>query len=393
MLTREQNDRLTRVGPGTPCGNLMRHYWQALFPVGELLGKQRKKRVRILGEDLVVYRKDDDGFGAVAEKCPHRNASMYFGFIEPDGLRCAYHGWKYDGTSGSCIDRPFETTPPHAGIRIATYPVQEISGLLFIYMGPDPENAPLLPRWDVLARDDRPKKILVMPVHNCNWLQIQENTADSVHTYYLHGHMSMLENLPTLDTGAFFYRAIASYDWSTSEWGIEKSIAYGGERPEIEIRPPLIFPNILRIPEGPVEAIHFRIPIDDEHTGIIWIGLMPEGSAEVTDNRSIPYTIEIDPPNQTVETVNLDTFYGQDRVVWETQGVIADRSTEILGASDRGIVLFRRMLEEQIDRVEAGELPTVATLRDPAKNVCIEFENQTRPWTASDLAAGAVQMT
>jgi 5,5'-dehydrodivanillate O-demethylase len=258
---------------------------------------------------------------------------------------------------------------------------------LFVYMGPDPAQAPLLPNWDVLARTDRPKKIRMMPRHTCNWLQITENTADSVHTYFLHGHMSKLLDLPTLATGAFFYRPIESYDWSVSEWGVEKTIVYGGDRPEVEIRPPLVFPNILRIPEGPVEALHFRIPVDDEHTDIIWIGLMPAGSGELTDGRSIPYEIEIDPPGVTVETVSLDTFYGQDRVVWETQGVIADRSNEVLGASDRGIVMYRRMLSEQIDRVVEGKDPTVAVVRDPAHNVCIEFQNQTRPWTADDRAA------
>lgn len=384
MLTPEQNQRLTQVGPGTPCGNLLRRYWQALCPVGELLGATRKKRVRILGENLVVFRKDDGAFSAVAEQCPHRNASLYFGFIEPDGIRCCYHGWKYDGTTGACIERPFEATAGHAGIRLPTYPVQELSGLLFVYMGADAAKAPLLPRWDVLARTDRPKKILVMPVHRCNWLQIHENTADSVHTYYLHGHMSKVLNLPTFATGSFFYRPIESYDWSVSRWGIEKRLVYGGDEPEIEIRPPMLFPNLLRIPEGPVEALHFRIPIDDEHTSIIWIGLLPEGSAPLTDGRHIPYTIEVDPPNMTVENVSLETFYGQDRVVWETQGMIADRTHETLGASDRGIVLYRRMLAEQIDRVERGEDPTVAVVRDAAENECITFENSTRPWTALD---------
>ncbi len=389
MLSKEQNDRLARVGPGTPCGELMRRYWQAVCPVGELLGERRKKRVRLLGENLVVYRKDDGTFAAVAEGCPHRNASLYFGFIEPDGIRCCYHGWKYDGTTGACVDRPFEKAAPPSTLRLATYPIQELSGVLFIYMGPDPANAPLLPRWDVLARTDRPKFIRMMPRHACNWLQITENTADSVHTYYLHGHMSKLMNLPTLSVGSFFYRPIESYDWSVSDWGVEKTIVYGGELPEVEIRPPLVFPNILRIPEGPVEALHFRIPVDDEHTDIIWIGLMPPGSAEITDDRHIPYVIEVDPPGLTVENVSLDTFYGQDRVVWETQGAIADRSHETLGASDRGIVLYRRMLAEQIDRVAAGNDPTIAVLRDPAKNTCIEFENQTRPWTADDRAAAA----
>ena len=387
MLTGEQNERLTRVGPGTPCGALLRRYWQALCPAGELAGAQRKKRVRILGEDLVVYRKDDGSFAAVAEQCPHRNASLYFGFIEPDGIRCCYHGWKYDAVSGACTERPFEPKGAHAGIRLRTYPVEALSGLLFAYMGPDPERAPLLPRWDVLARTDRPKTIDVLPVHHCNWLQIQENTADSVHTYYLHGHLSQVLNLPSLDRGAYFYRPIVSYDFAISEWGVEKTIVYGGERPEIEIRPPLLFPNILRVPAGPTETLHFRVPINDERTRVIMVTLQAAGSAEVTNDADVTFTVAGDPPGHSIDTADLSTFLMQDRVVWETQGAVADRSRETLGASDRGIVLFRRMLAEQIDLVEAGGDPTIAVVRDPARNQCIEFENQSRPWTASDRAA------
>jgi 5,5'-dehydrodivanillate O-demethylase oxygenase subunit len=331
MLTREQNERLTKVGPGTPCGELLRRYWHVLCPVGELLGSQRKQRVRMLGEDLVVYRKDDGSFVA---------------------------------GSG----------------RETLYPVQQLSGLLFVYMGPNPENAPLLPRWDVLADTERPKKILVMPVHTCNWLQIQENTVDTVHTYYLHGHMSEIEKLPTLEISPFFYRPIESYDYAVGKWGIEKSVVYGGNKPEAVTFPPMLFPNILRITEGPVDSLHFRVPVDDEHTRIIWIGLLPQSVGAVCRDEEIPYTIEFDPPGVRVEDVSLDTFYGQDRIVWETQGRIADRTRETLGASDRGIVLFRRMLDEQIRRVEHGDEPDVAVFRDPESNRVLDFDYITKSW-------------
>jgi 5,5'-dehydrodivanillate O-demethylase len=381
MLTREQNERLTRVGPGTPGGELLRRYWHVLCPTKELAHDVDRKRIRILGEDLLVFRDAQGAFRCVQERCPHRSASLYFGFIEPDGIRCCYHGWKYDCVTGQCTERPFETTPPHEGIKLKSYPVEALGGLLFVYMGPDPATAPLLPRWDVLARTDKGKQILVMPDHHCNWLQIQENTADSVHTYYLHGHRAAMLNGGAPDrVSAFFYRPITSYDWKTSRWGVEKMVEYGGDRPEIEVRPPLIFPNILRIPEGPVEALHFRVPIDDEWTRIIWIGLyagIPGGEIGPPDR--VPYTVALDPHGVTVETVDITTFYGQDRVVWETQGTITDRSVETLGASDRGIVLFRRMLAEQIDRVERGEEPDVAVVRDPAQNECITFD-VTTPW-------------
>lgn len=377
MLTQEQNDRLTQVGPGKPCGELLRRYWQALCPSGEITQDNPKKRVRILGEDLLVYRGEDGELVCIDEHCAHRRASLFFGFIEPDGIRCCYHGWKYD-RQGKCVERPFEPRSATERVMLRTYPLAELGGLLFVYMGPDPTRAPLLPRWDVLARTDGRRSIVVLPVHDCNWLQIQENTVDSVHTYYLHGHMSVVKKLPTLAQGRYFYRPIRSYDWAVCDWGVEKTVVYGGERPEIEIRPPLIFPNVLRIPEGPVEAMHFRVPIDDTHTRIFWVGFRPNRD-DTTANGETTFTYEPDKP-LAFDDGDVQTFYGQDRVVWETQGAIFDRTQETLGASDRGIAMFRRMLAEQIDLVERGEDPKVAVVRDPAKNSIIVFESATRPY-------------
>jgi 5,5'-dehydrodivanillate O-demethylase oxygenase subunit len=377
MLTTEQNERLTKVGPGTPCGELLRRYWQPLCPAGEITESNPKKRVRILGEDLLVYRTHEGTLSCIAEHCPHRRASLYFGFIEPGGIRCCYHGWKYDG-AGACIERPFER---HTGnVRVRSYPVQQLGGLLFVYMGPDPSRAPLVPRWDVLVREGGKRNIVVMPIHDCNWLQIQENTVDSVHTYYLHGHMSIVKNLPTLAYGGYFYRPITSYDWKVCEWGIEKTLTYGGDKPELEVRPPLIFPNILRIPEGPIEALHFRVPVDDTHTRIIWVGYRTakDGGPSPTDEQT-PFEYEKDVPVDYDDPSILQTFYGQDRIVWETQGQTCDRTKETLGASDRGIVMYRKMLAEQIDRVERGEEPNVAVVRDSSENHMIVFESASRP--------------
>ena len=377
MLTKEQNERLTAVGPGTPGGALLRRYWQALCPAAELTSDRPKKRVRVLGEDLLVYRNAEGQAFCIAEYCPHRHASLFFGFIEPEGIRCCYHGWKFD-CEGQCTEQPFENAASAKRIKVDAYPVEELGGLLFVYMGPDPKRAPLLPRWDVLARNDAARTIIMLPTHDCNWLQIQENTVDSTHTYYLHGHMSIVNNLPTIAQAGYFHRPITAYDWRVCDWGIEKTVTYGGDNPETEIRPPLIFPNILRIPEGPVEALHLRVPIDDEHTRIIWIGLRRGSAPGATTYQYVP-----DKP-MTYDESEIQTFYGQDRVVWETQGKIYDRSTEHLGASDRGIVMFRRMLAEQIDRVERGEDPTVAVVKDPAQNNSIVFESATRPAFDSD---------
>jgi 5,5'-dehydrodivanillate O-demethylase len=380
MLSKEMNERLTQVGPGTPGGELLRRYWQAVCPKDEITEANPKKRIRILGEDLLLYRTPDGRIVCTEEHCAHRRASLFFGFIEEDGIRCCYHGWKYN-SEGKCIERPYE---PREVVEICmrTYPIEELGGLLFVYMGPDLAKAPPLPKWDVLARNDGKRSIVIMPTHDCNWLQIQENTIDSVHTYYLHGHMSAVKNLPTMDMGRYFYRPIVGYDFGISEWGIDKSITYGGDRPEVEVRPPLIFPNVLRIPEAQIEALHFRIPIDDTHTRIIWCGFRP-GAEHSVKGEIVKYTYEPERPMGWGDE-DLATFYGQDRVVWETQGAIVDRSKEHLGASDRGIMMFRKMLAEQIQRVAEGKDPTVAVVKPENRDKIIVFENASKPYSDTD---------
>ena len=140
----------------------------------------------LLSEDLVAYRGEDGSFGCVAERCAHRGCSLYYGFVEGNAIRCAYHGWKF-APDGSCLEQPFEPegSTYKDRVRQRAYPVQELGGMLFVYMGPLP--APLLPRWDVLVRNDGVRKWQMRPTLRCNWLQAQENTADTVHTYYLHG--------------------------------------------------------------------------------------------------------------------------------------------------------------------------------------------------------------
>src|SRR5439155_11182986 len=159
MLTREENELLTRVGPGTPCGELLRRYWQPVCVASELSSDRPTKRLQILGEDLVMFRDANGGYGLVGEHCSHRGASLYYGFLEDGGIRCPYHGWLYD-SGGHCLEQPFEPAQSimkHT-LRHPAYPVQELAGLLFAYMGP-PENQPLLPRWDVLAWEDGTRQV------------------------------------------------------------------------------------------------------------------------------------------------------------------------------------------------------------------------------------------
>jgi 5,5'-dehydrodivanillate O-demethylase oxygenase subunit len=381
MLTRDENERLTRIGPGTPAGELIRRYWQALCPAAELTKDKPIKPLRLLGEDLLVFRDGQGRFALVEGRCRHRRVSLARGFVEDDGIRCAYHGWKY-ATDGRCIEQPFEPADSRLkdDVRLRAYPVQALGGLLFGYLGPAP--APLLPRWDVLVREDGRRFIQILPLHHCNWLQCEENTADTVHTYYLHGHMARAQGLDI--PGADYYeRPIARYEWSVCEWGLEKVLEYGGEHPEVEIRPPLIFPNILRVPQGPVEAIHFRVPIDDTQTRILWVGFMPDPEARTPEGAALPFEYLEAGRNADGEH-DLRSFYSQDQWAWESQGEIYNRSEETLGATDRGVVLFRKMLAEQIDRVAQGLAPSVGVVTDPSQNRCIDFPSATRPAGGSE---------
>ena len=386
MISRELNKRLTSIGPGTPCGELLRRYWQPLCPAAEITAEKPKKRVRILGESLLLFRDKEGRIGCIEEHCKHRGTSLYYGYLEPRGVRCCYHGWLYD-TTGQCIEFPLEpkVSRQQQDLRLKSYPLQALGGLLFAYMGPDPQKAPLLPRWDVLVREDGKREVKVFPDHHCNWLQIQENTADSTHTFYLHGIMDRELGL-NHPFAAYYRRPIESMEFGFCEWGLDKTIVYGGDVPETEIRPPMIFPNILRIPNGPVEVMHWRVPIDDENTRILFVAFTPvnNGSVRTPEDAVIPF--EYVPVMKTPDgEYDLQSFFSQDQMAQETQGVIYDRSNENLGTSDRGIVMYRRMLQEQIERVEQGKEPNIAVVRDPEKNRMIDFPNITSPADAIEL--------
>src|ERR1044072_7867914 len=139
MLTREENETLTRVGPATPGGELLRRYWMPVACTGELTDAKPIKPLRLLGADLVVFRDRRGRYGVVGERCPHRSASLAFGRVDEEGIRCPYHGWKFD-CSGKCIEQPAE--PESAGfkakIKHTAYPVEKLGGLLWAYLGPEP---------------------------------------------------------------------------------------------------------------------------------------------------------------------------------------------------------------------------------------------------------------
>lgn len=376
-MTPEQNDRFTRVGKGTPAGELLRRYWMPVAAAGELTGGRAKLRVRIMGEDLLLFRDGTGQFGLIREQCPHRMASLYYGFLEGDGVRCAYHGWKFD-RNGNCIEQPFEPEDSALCKEAGTtaYPVQEFAGLIYAYLGPGP--APLLPRWDVLLREDGKRSIEILPVLECNWLQVMENSVDPCHTYYLHAHTLTLKGRGA--AGAYYYRPIEGLNFDVvrkDNWcGVLKQRTYGGENAEQELGHPVIFPNILLSPQRDILMMHIRVPVDDTHTKVFRVQFKPNETGKPEPQPNVVPCRQIESYRGEDGDYHLDTFNSQDAMAWETQGPITDRSRELLGHTDRGIVMFRRLLRQEIEAVEAGRDPG-GVIRDPAINDRIVIEVST----------------
>jgi 5,5'-dehydrodivanillate O-demethylase oxygenase subunit len=369
MVSVQENETMTRIGPGTKAGALLRRYWHPIAPVAELEKGEPKRRIRLLGEDLLLFRDGKGRVGLVQEQCAHRRASLYYGFVEEDGLRCAYHGWKYD-VAGKCIEQPFEPagSPLKEEACQGGYEVQQLAGLYWAYLGPKP--APLLPRWEVLVGNDGARRINVLPVLDCNWLQCMENSVDTVHTHYLHGQMMRALGYP--ERAAYYARPLEGYDFEVVKdptWaGVRKIRMWGGQEGqegETELGHPLIFPCTLLAPQEEHLVMHFRVPMDDTHTLIIRVQYTP-GTKPLAPGEDPP--VVYSPAWKDAKgDYDLRTFAAQDGMAWETEGAIHDRSKELLGVSDRGIVLYRRMLMEQIEAVAAGREP-LGLIRDAALN-------------------------
>src|SRR5579871_2023657 len=317
MLTKQENELLTRVGPSTPSGELLRRYWQPLCRASDLTVEHPQKRVRLLGEDLVLFRSPNGRHGLVGEQCSHRGASLYYGFVEEQGIRCPYHGWLYDDR-GHCLEQPFEPAQSlmKATLRHPAYPVEQLAGLLWTYMGP-PEKQPLLPRWDVLVREDGQREFEIRPLE-CNWLQAEENTPDFVHTYYLHGHNMKIRGLPG---GEYFYRPFIRYGFRPFKRGLLKFWTYADNPPESGWGHPLIFPNMQRALERG-DAMHWRVPQDDTHTLVFVCTFLPNKTGEPEPQPAEPVFRVFGPMRPPGGDYALTSFPSQDHMAWETEGPI-----------------------------------------------------------------------
>jgi 5,5'-dehydrodivanillate O-demethylase len=365
MVDAARNLILTEVGDGTAMGGLLRRYWWPIAGESELAA-QATRPVRLLGEDLVLYKDLSGTYGLVDRHCPHRRADLSYGYVEDCGLRCNYHGWLYDET-GQCIAQPYEDMAHpevnlKARIRIKAYPVAAKGGILFAYLGPLP--APLLPDWEFFHWPNGFVQIVLSEIP-CNWLQCQENSIDPVHHEWMHGNWGV-RLAGKLGPPAPSHRKI---DFDEFAYGFRYMRVRGDDDESSDlwtIGRVCLWPNALFTGTH----IEWRVPIDDGNTlSISWFfNRVPSESEPFVQDHIPSWHGPIkDPRSGRWLTSHI---MNQDFVAWVGQGQVADRSQENLGASDRGIVLMRRRLLEDLAAIERGEDPK-AVIRDPAVNRCI----------------------
>lgn len=358
---------MCEVGRGTLFGELLRRYWHPVAAVGQL-EEDPVLPVRILGEDLVLYRDRRGTYGLLGRHCPHRRADLSYGWVEEVGLRCGYHGWCFD-EAGRCVEQPYEdavnpTTRFRDTAGQLAYRAEAKAGLVWAYLGPDP--APLLPTWEPFTWDNGFVQVVISEIP-CNWLQAQDNSIDPIHFEWLH------DTWPHRQDGDSDFRAARHLKLAFDE--LEHGFTYRRTRENLGESSELwtigrfcLWPNAL------FTGDHFewRVPIDDEHMLSVGWFFDPVPA----DRR--PYHQEVIPwwkaPLQDATTGRLVTSHvmNQDYVAWIGQGARTDRDEEHLGKSDRGVVLMRRRLHEEAEAVARGLEPK-GLVRDPDANSCIEL--------------------
>jgi 5,5'-dehydrodivanillate O-demethylase oxygenase subunit len=343
----DDNRRITQVARGTAAGEMLRRYWWPILPSANV-GKTPVK-VKLLGEEFVVFRTAQGALGMLDLHCTHRRASLEFGRVEADGIRCCYHGWLYD-VNGACLDQMME---PDRGARTrhlyrqGSYLAREVSGLVFAYIGPQP--APRFPKWDVLF-DDHCNKFIVCRDAHSNWLQRAENQLDILHVPVLHASI-----YPEL-AGVRPHRV----EWNETWYGVDFRLEYPTG---VRDRHHYMFPSVNRVYVGragqrPHQLIQWYVPVSDTYTMVMQI-FCSIGDAPPYKTTAAEFQHFAPGSVKRVE----DGWWGiwerdQDDAAMESQGAIADRSLEHLASSDTGIVKFRNMLMKAIDEVERGENPT-----------------------------------
>jgi phthalate 4,5-dioxygenase oxygenase subunit len=387
LLTQKENERLYRVGPGTPMGMTLRRYWQPFALSTELAERDGPPiRVRILGEDLVAFRDSAGGVGLLSAFCPHRRAPMFFGRNEEQGLRCVYHGWKFDRT-GACVDMPSE--PPDSlfktKVTIESYPTWEAAGFVWTYMGPA-EHLPAVPDYELL-RAPAKQRWVSKSLQDSNYLQALEGGVDTSHTHFLHkrhdGDLSYMQNyeatVPRIDVHerdyGYIYTGIRLVEGRQWVRGIHFLM------PNVQMRADIESLRTGFADQAPKIDGHIWVPIDDvttcmytfmyaadparpvpEHQAQRMEAIAGRGPGDVRPDfrlkKSMANDFHIDRGVQKTQTfTGIEGINTQDLAVQEGMGPIVDRSKEHLGSTDRAVIVLRRLLLEAVDALEAGRSP------------------------------------
>jgi 5,5'-dehydrodivanillate O-demethylase len=362
MMSKQKNEQYTQVGPGTDMGNLLRCYWMPVAGVSEFTEGNDVKPIRLFGENLVMYKDKSGTFGLVDRHCPHRRADMSYGFTEKCGLRCSYHGWSFK-EDGSCLEQPWEdiakpNSPFKKNLKIKSYPVKTLGGMVWAYMGPLP--APELPVYEPFTWTNGFAQVAIAELP-CNWLQCQENSIDPIHFEWMHVNWSRQLREPGAEHGPT-HEAI---DFEEFDHGF----VYKRQRSDLPKDHPMwTIGRVCLWPNGFFLGDHFewRVPIDDEKTlNVSWFFMRVPNEAEPyrQEENDIPtWRSEITDP----ETGRWITSHvmNQDFIGWAGQGTITDRTKEHLGDSDRGIVMMRKRFGTEMEAIKQGNDPK-AVIRDP----------------------------
>ncbi len=387
MMSREQNDEITRVGSGTPAGELLRRYWMPAALSDELAGERPLTPVTLMGERLVLFRDENGTLGLVQRQCPHRGADLCYGRLEHGGLRCVFHGWLFD-TDGQCLEQPAEPegSRMHEKIRARSYPVMEQNGIVFAYLGPG--EPPPMPDFDCF-RAPESHVFAFKGLWECNWLQALEVGIDPAHASYLHRFLE--DDDPADSYGRQFRDRSVNTDvpltellrrHSRPEIRVERtdfglrliSLRDPGDGEHMHVRVTnQVFPCAITIPmSAEMNITQWHVPVDD--TRCYWYAMFTSFGApvdretmraqrlaehELPDYRprkNAANNYHYDPAEQREQTYTGMGFdiNVHDQWACESMGPIQDRTDEHLGRSDVGIMQYRRLLREMIGHVAAG---------------------------------------
>jgi nitrite reductase/ring-hydroxylating ferredoxin subunit len=385
---------LTHVGPGTPMGELLRRYWQPVGVADEL--RDLPRRVRILGEDLVLFRDRQGRAGLLELHCSHRGTSLEWGRVEERGLRCCYHGWLFD-VQGLCLEMPCEPAGYAERRRLEhpTYPVLEFGGLVFAYLGP-PETQPLFPLYDIYDTRYRADVVLrgmkpwgeasITNVRDCNWLQHFENVMDPYHLPILHSLISGPQF-----TGVLSGLKLPRFEFEETSLGMRHHVTQqlpNGNRLDRYVE--VVLPNMFLLPN--IHEPGDKRIVRDKPSEVTWV--VPEDDTHVTAFCLVAWPLVDGQPDPhfrlRIETTTYDAAGNQirpaaaaerpyedrqrrpdDKEAMEGQRPIAIHALEHLVSSDKGVIMLRHLLRRQLEALAAGRDP-INVVRDPAQNHAIE---------------------